>query len=85
MNAKILIPLCAAAALMIGCSERDDTRESTTPTADDTSTPGGTSAPAPADPATSTTTPSTPETTPSDTAAPADTQQPTNPPPSGGQ
>lgn len=84
MNAKILIPLCAAAALATGCADRDTTRESTTPTADDSSTPGGASAPAPADPATSTTTPSTTETTPSDTAAPADTQ-PTNPPPSGGQ
>lgn len=49
MSTKILIPLCAAAALLAACSERDNTRETSTPTADDSATPGGSTAPAPTD------------------------------------
>jgi hypothetical protein len=72
MSPKLLIPLFAAAALLAACSERDATRENSTPTADDTATPGGTTAPAPAD--------SSAAGTPPATETPA-TETPANPPP----
>ena len=79
MNTKLLIPLCAAVALLAGCKDRShDATKADEPAAtpDATATP----APPPADTAPA-------DTAPADTAPsnppPADTQ-PANPPPSGG-
>ena len=73
MSTKLLIPLFAAATLLSACSERDNTRENSTPTADDTATPGGTTAPAPTD--------SSAAGSPPATETPSTETQPANPPP----
>jgi hypothetical protein len=89
MNAKLLVPLIATAALLAACGNRNndtgvggnsDSGAGTTNTPDDTATtPGGTAGESGSTPA-----------TPPDTAAPPpadtpDNSQPSNPPPSGGQ
>jgi hypothetical protein len=78
MSTKLLIPLFAAATLLSACSERDNTRENSTPTADDTATPGGTTAPAPTDSSSAGSPPASE--TPS-TETPGTETQPANPPP----
>jgi hypothetical protein len=91
MNTKLLIPLCAAAALLAACNHRDDTKTQTdtmpgtpadTPagaTGDTATTPGG-------DAGDTATTPgaTVPADTPPSGTPPSDTP-PANPPPSGGQ
>jgi hypothetical protein len=89
MNMKILIPLCAAAALFTACSDRNNDTgvggESTTGTPDTTApdstttspdSTGGTSDMPPADPNATPGTTSTPGNTP-----PPDTTSPDAPPP----
>ncbi|HET9864563.1 MAG TPA: hypothetical protein VFP37_14045, partial [Steroidobacteraceae bacterium] len=93
MNAKLLVPLLATAALLAACNNRNndtgvgsDSDSGSMSTPDDTATtPGGTGGETGTPPATP---PDTAAPPPSDTPPPADSPdsgEPTNPPPSGGQ
>ena len=77
MNTKLLIPLCAAVALLAGCKDRshDATKADEPAATPSTTTTPAETPPPPADAAPADTAPSNPP--------PADTQ-PANPPPSGG-
>jgi len=75
MNTKLLIPLCAAVALLAGCKDRSHDATKADEPASTPATPTTPTAPPPADAAPADTAPSNPP--------PADTQ-PANPPPSGG-
>ena len=75
MNTKLLIPLCAAVALLAGCKDRSHDATKADEPAAAPSTPTTPAAPPPADAAPADTAPANPP--------PADTQ-PANPPPSGG-
>jgi type VI secretion system secreted protein VgrG len=81
MNAKLLIPLCAAVALLAACKPREDT----TAPANDAANAPSTTAPAETPPPADSAAPPPSETPPpADTPPPSDTPPP-NPPPSGGQ
>lgn len=76
MNTRLLIPLCAAVALLAACNKRDDSAQPADP---------GTSTPPPASPDTTTPDSSMPETTPppaetTPETPPAETE-PSTPPP----
>jgi outer membrane biosynthesis protein TonB len=96
MSIKFLVPLCAAAALLVACNQRDDNAATDSDTATGTTgstsdsaggatgdTTGGTAGEAGATPG-ATTSPDTAAPPADTTTPPADTTTPSNPPPSGG-